>query len=161
MTSIERIESLDKKLMPNTEDTSEQQIREIVRKFVFDEKTSLKEDDMLREIISLIKCDLKTAKAIIQQMKDLGLDVCRSLVMNEYLIELFANIRGYLSDEEIKQRVRMREEASRKAEEEALQMMEEEEKIEKEYKEKYGSNMFKWPNGVFEKYLEDTNYHNY
>jgi len=159
MTSIERIESLDKKLMPNTEDTSEQQIREIVRKFVFDGKTSLEEDEMLREIISLIKCDLKTAKAIIQQMKDLGLDVCRSWVINGYLIELFADIRGYLSDEEIKQRVRRREEASRKAQEEEIQMMEEEEKIEREYIEKYGSNKFKWPNGVFEKYLEDTNYY--
>jgi len=159
MTSIERIESLNKKLTPNTEDTSEQQIREIVRKFVFDGKTSLEEDAMLREIISLIKCDLKTAKAIIQQMKDLGLDVCRSWVINEYLIELFANIRGYLSDEEIKQRVRRREEASRKAEEEERQMMEEAEKIEQEYIEKYGSNKFKWPSEVFEKYLEDTDYY--
>ena len=151
MTSVERIESLDKKLKPNTEDTSEQRIREIVRKFFFDGKSNLKEDEMLLEIINLIKCDLKTAKAIVQKMKDLGLEVCTTRFIPGYSIAQFVKIRGYLSKDELQKLQNERDKAAKELEEE-------EKKLEQEFIEKHGSDKSKWSKEALDEYLENGVY---
>ena len=144
MSSIERIDTLEKKIKPETEDLTEERIKQIVRKFVFDEKFALKEDGILVEIIKLIKCDLKTAKAIFQKMKDLGLEVC-TMMHSEFSIEKFAEIRGYVSNEELKKL--------------SKEIKEREKKFDKEYKEtenlfieKHGP-MSKWSEEVWDEYV--------
>jgi len=108
MSKESRLDSIDKKFKPITEDINEERIKEITRKLIFDENFYLEENELLTEIIMLIKCDLKTAKEIFQKMNQLGLEVC--LTNYEYSIRQFAKIRGFVSDEECKNLSKEKEE---------------------------------------------------
>lgn len=146
--SIEsRLDSIDKKFKPITEDISEERIKEIIRKLIFDDDFSLEENDLLAKIIKLIKCDLKTAKEIFQKMNKLGLEVCTSSHTSGYSIQQFAEIRGYVSDKEFKKLSREKEEEERRWEREY------EERKEK-FIEKYGPQS-KWSDDVMAEYDSD------
>ena len=113
--SIEsRLDSIDKKFKPITEDISEERIKEIIRKLIFDDDFLFEENNLLAKIIKLIKCDLKTAKEIFQKMNKLGLEVCISSYIRGYSIQQFAEIRGYISDKEFKKLSREKEERQRR-----------------------------------------------
>ena len=98
---------------PKLENIDENRIREIIRYLICtknDDRPAdfLSEDDLAYEIIKLIRCVLKTAKAIIKKMEDLGLGVCQSFTSycyvkdtRTYEIIRFAIMRGYLTKEEI------------------------------------------------------------
>lgn len=144
--SIEsRLDSIDKKFKPITEDVSEERIKEIIRKLIFDDNFSLEENDLLAKIIKLIKCDLKTAKEIFQKMNKLGLEVCTSSHNSGYLIHQFAEIRGYVSDKEFKKLSREKEEGERRLEREI-------EESEKKFIEKYGPQS-KWSEDVWTEFV--------
>ena len=146
--SIEsRLDSIDKKFKPITEDISEERIKEIIRKLIFDDDFSLEENDLLAKIIKLIKCDLKTAKEIFQKMNKLGLEVCTSSHTSGYSIQQFAEIRGYVSDKEFKKLSREKEEEERRWEREY-------EEREKKFIEKYGPQS-KWSDDVMAEYDSD------
>ena len=129
---------------PNLEDISDNRIGEIVRYLAW-EKDDVNRfaihthDDLLYEIIKLIKCDLNRAKQIVDRMKELGLEVCvdKDTPLHPgtgYNLLRFANMRGYVTDQEIEKR-----------EEE----LEEQARVQEEYEErmtmKYGSDPEKWP----------------
>ena len=155
--SIEsRLDSIDKKFKPITEDFSEERIKEIIRKLIFDENFSLEENDLLAKIIKLIKCDLKTAKEIFQKMNKLGLEVCRSSY--GYSIQQFAEIRGYVSDEEFKKLSKEIEEREHKQqreyEESERRWKREFEENKKKFIEKHGPQS-KWSEDVWDEYMVD------
>lgn len=146
--SIEsRLDSIDKKFKPITEDISEERIKEIIRKLIFDDDFLLEENNLLAKIIKLIKCDLKTAKEIFQKMNKLGLEVCTSSHTSGYLIHQFAEIRGYVSDKEFKK-------LSKEKEEEERRWKKEYEESEKKFIEKYGPRS-KWSEDVWDEYIAD------
>ena len=155
--SIEsRLDSIDKKFKPITEDISEERIKEIIRKLIFDENFSLEEKELLAKIIALIKCDLKTAKEIFQKMNQLGLEVCRSSY--GYSIRQFAEIRGFVSDEEFKKLSKEKEERKRRLEREDAEnkrrWKREYEESEKKFIEKHGPQS-KWSEDVWDEYIDD------
>ena len=78
----------------------EQKIIEITR-LVFAEKSELQQDNLLYEVIKLTKCDLKTAESIFQKMKELGLSVCTHYMMPGYSIRMFAEMQGYVTQEDL------------------------------------------------------------
>lgn len=146
--SIEsRLDSIDKKFKPITEDISEERIKEIIRKLIFDDDFSLEENALLAKIIKLIKCDLKTAKEIFQKMNKLGLEVCTSSYIRGYSIHQFAEIRGYVSDKEFKK-------LSKDKEEEKRRWKREYEESEKKFIEKYGPRS-KWSEDVEAEFVYD------
>lgn len=118
----------------------EKKIIDITRKLVLSEKSHLQEDDLLYQIIKLTKCDLSTAKSIFEGMKGLGLSVCTNWMMPGYSLSMFAEMRGYAS-EELEQLAKKSHEI-----EEAM------EKREAKFVEKYGTDMSKWTAEVWEEY---------
>lgn len=122
------------------ENIDEQRIKEITRKFVFDGHVGLEEKDLIFEIIKLIKCDLSSAKSIMQKMKDLGMDVCHHWNIG-YTIRRFADMRGYVSDEEFQEIDKKIEEKARK-----------EDAREAKFIEKYGADRSKWSDDIWDEY---------
>jgi len=118
----------------------EQQIIDITRNLVFAEKSELEEDDLLYEIINITKCDLATAKSIFEKFKELGLGVCYHYIIG-YSIRKFAEMRGYVSNEELKQLDGKKLETMKKADQREAQFL-----------EKYGSDKAEWSNDVWEEY---------
>ena len=81
---------------------NEEEIRGIVRTLLLSGTRSLEEDEFLYQIILQLKCDLNEAKKILNKMKILGLEVCKTSLFRDFDLEQFAKLRGYLSDEELK-----------------------------------------------------------
>jgi len=139
------------------DEISEDEIKEIIRKLIFDEHYKLNQQELLAEIINYIKCELKTAKEIFQKMNQLGLEVCGSYF--EYSIRKFSEIRGYVSDEEFKKLSKEKEERQRKlyrehVEEERIWDIEYKEK-EKKFIKKYGPQA-EWSEYVQAEFLDDN-----
>ncbi|MDH3824928.1 MAG: hypothetical protein OES14_03965 [Nitrosopumilus sp.] len=121
-------------------ETDEQKIIEITRKLVLTAKSTLLEDDLLYQIIKLTKCDLTTANDILDKMKELGLSVCTNYMMAEYSLQMFAEMRGYVT-EELEQLDKKSQEIEEKAE-----------KRESQFMEKYGTDRSKWSDEVWEEF---------
>ena len=85
-------------------------------------KSQLQEDDLLYEIIKLTKCDLTTAHDIFEKMNDLGLSVCTNYMMAGYSLRMFAEMRGYAT-EELEQLDKKSQEIEEKAEKREVQFM--------------------------------------
>lgn len=119
----------------------EQKIIDITRKLVFAEKSELQQDNLLYEVIKLTKCDLKTAESIFQKMKELGLSVCTHYMMPGYSVRMFAEMRGYVTEDELKQLDKKRLERAEKAD-----------KREAKFMEKYGTDKAKWSDDTWEEY---------
>ena len=124
----------------STENIDEQRIREIIRKFVLDGHIGLDEKELIFEIIKMIKCDMSSAKSIVQKMKELGMNVCYRWHLR-YTIRKFADMRGYVTDEEFKQ-----------SDKKILEKMIKEDKQEVKFIEKYGIERSKWSDAVWEEY---------
>lgn len=103
----------------------------------------MNENDLLYEIIKLNKCDLKTAKTVFQKMKDLGMEVCYNGRIG-YSIRKFANMRGYVTEEEFT-----------KLDKEMLDQMKKENEHEAKFIEKYGADKSKWSDDVWDEYEYD------
>jgi len=124
----------------STENIDEQRIREIIRKFVLDGHIGLDEKELIFEIIKMIKCDMSSAKSIVQKMNELGMKVCHHWHLG-YAIRKFADMRGYVTDEELKQ-----------SDKKILEKMIKEDKREAKFIEKYGADKAKWSDDVWEEY---------
>lgn len=77
---------------------NEEEIREIILSLLFSGSSSLGEDEFLYQIILQLKCDLNEAKRILNKMKILGLEVCKTSLFRDFDLEQFAKLRGYFSD---------------------------------------------------------------
>lgn len=121
----------------------EQTIIDISRKLVFAEKSELQEEDLLFEIINSTKCDLAVAKSIFEKFKGLGLTVCYHYLMG-YSIRKFADMRGYVTADEIKQLDRKK-----------LEMMKKADQREARFMEKYGTDKAKWSDDIWDEYEYD------
>ena len=124
----------------STENIDEQRIREIIRKFVLDGHIGLDEKELIFEIIKMIKCDMSTAKSIVQKMNELGMKVCHHWRLG-YTIRKFADMRGYVTDEEFKQ-----------SDKRILEKMKKEDKREAKFMEKYGADKSKWSDDTWDEY---------
>ena len=140
MSIEERIQKINSKLEPKTVNISENEIKRLIRKFVFDEKFSLDENDLKYEIIKDAKCDLKTSEDIFKKMLALGFQICHNWRFG-YSLRKFANMRGYITEEEFKKLDEKIEERSKK-----------EDEHEAKFIEKYGADKSKWSNDVWDEY---------
>jgi len=140
MSSIDKIEELDKKFKPTTVDVSEDTVKEIVRMLIFAGSANIEEKDLLYEIIKHMKCDIKTAQGVFDKMKELGLQVCYYW-QNGYSIRRFADMRHYVTEEEFK-----------KLDKEELEKLKKENEREAKFIEKYGADKSKWSDDVWDEY---------
>ena len=92
------------KATPPKIDIDEDEVRKIIVKILssknLKENQVLKRDELLQEIISILKCNLKYARAVCAKMETLGLNVCdkefgKHAFEPEYDIASFAKIRDY------------------------------------------------------------------
>lgn len=132
------LDSASNKISPEID---EQKIIGITRKLVFAEKSELQQDSLLYEVIKLTKCDLKAAEMIFQKMKELGLSVCTHYMMSGYSLRSFAEMRDYVTAEELKQLDCQRLERAQKAD-----------KREAKFMEKYGIDKTKWSDDTWDEY---------
>ena len=141
MEQTELKQELDSKDSAISLEIDEQKIIDITRKLIFAEKSELQQDSLLYEVIKLTKCDQKTAELIFQKMKELGLSVCTHYMMTGYSIRMFAEMRNYVTQEELKQLDNQRLERAQKAD-----------KREAKFMEKYGTDKAKWSDDAWEEY---------
>jgi hypothetical protein len=134
---------LDSKDKTVSVEIDEQKIIEITRKLVLTAKSTLLEDDLLYQIIKLTKCDLTTANDILDKMKELGLSVCTNYMMAGYSLRMFAEMRGYATEE--------LEQLGKKSQEIEEKM----EKRESQFMKKYGTDRSKWSDDIWDKYEYD------
>jgi len=79
----------------------EEVVKEITRDQVVNKsKKECYQNGLLVDIIQLKKCDVITAEAIVAKMIALGLKVCTS-AREGFFIERFAQVRGYVTEEEV------------------------------------------------------------
>jgi len=140
MSLDKRLENVDSKLNPKPIKISEDEIKRLVRKFVFDENFDFEETELKFEIIKEKKCDLKTADSIFQKMKDLGLAVCYNWRIG-FSLRKFADMRDYLTDDEFK-----------KIDQEIIEREKKEDAHEAKFIEKYGADKSKWSDDVWDEY---------
>jgi len=140
MSIEERIQKINSKLEPKAVYISENEIKRLIRKFVFDEKLELDEDDLKYEMIKDTKCDLKTSEDIFKKMLDLGLQICHNWRFG-YSLRKFANMRGYITEEEFK-----------KLDEKIDERLKKEDEREAKFIEKYGPDKSKWSDDVWDEY---------
>ena len=124
----------------SNEDIDEDRIRDVTQKLVFNGNWELAENELLFEIIKLLKCDLNTSKDIFQRMKELGLEVCYSWNIG-YSIRKFAYLRDYVTDEEFQ-----------KLDKKELERLKKEDAREAKFIEKYGIDKSKWSDDVWDEY---------
>ena len=79
----------------------EELVRKITRKLALEERVFWSKDVLLRDIIRITKCDLKTAESIVGIMKNHGLNLKSSLQPDMIDMWDFANLCGYFSKNEI------------------------------------------------------------
>lgn len=134
-----KIEQSNKSVKP-LEDISEDQVCKITRKIVFDEYIGLDKNELIFEIIKMTKCNMGYAELIVQKMKDLGMSVCNNSNMG-YAIRRFAEMRGYVTDEEFKKIDKKIQEKTKR-----------EDARESKFIEKYGVDKAKWSDEVWNEY---------
>ena len=111
-------------------DTDPQLVKKIIRELAFDEFSFSGDGELIKEIISKTKCDVPTAKSIVDEMRNLGLDYTKDpgidysslLGVKKTSMTELATICGYLSSKEIssiqKEQDRRAEQDSRRADQE-------------------------------------------
>ena len=137
---------------PKNEEELMEKIKELVKYILLYEQIEPKlgwlENDILFCAIKKYKCDYPYANAIFENMEKLGLKLCEVFYETKPGCDLikFAEMRGFLSDNEIRHAGR-RIQNKLKAEIEPIE-------FEKKYVKKYG-DMSKWADEIREKYLQD------
>jgi len=91
----------------------EEVVKEITRDQVVNKsKKECYQNGLLVDIIQLKKCDVITAEAIVEKMIALGLKVC-TYGREGFFIERFAQVRGYVTEEEVANAEKVRKEKRR------------------------------------------------
>lgn len=130
-----------------TEEILEEELVELVRYFIFSAghlyPQSIPEEMILQDTIRLKKCDIEHARNVLNTMKRLGLELCKSLesVHNSYDLLMFSSLRGYITKDKLRAYLKKRQDEENK--EETRQK-----EIEEKYQKKYGKDTSKWPDGV-------------
>jgi len=144
---------------------SKKLVKNIIRELTFDEFSFSGDGDLIKEIIRKTKCDVPTAKSIVDEMRNLGLGYTenRGLAFDilhdssiTTLTEL-ATICGYLSSKEISS---IQKEQDRRSEQYWRRTKQEEQEYEKRYSEyciafakKHGEDSKKWSKEVKREYI--------
>ena len=137
----------------------ENQIKELVRGLIFSGglEEFYSENDLKFHFIHTTKCDVKHAENILEKMKLDGLGLCEQREKMNYLrsiasdysttfnLEKFANMRGYVTIDELEQIVfkRLKLEA---------EIEKEQKDFEEKFIQKYGSDQSKWSPEILEKF---------
>lgn len=136
----------------------ESEIREFVRDLILHDEDPesddlYSEDDLEFEFVSRTKCDVSYAESVIARMRDYGLGLCEqrnSTIFShstEYDLGKFADLRGYVTKNEVdsvlKKRLRAEEEADKRK---RLR--------EDKFIQKYGKDESKWPEDIQEMFYE-------
>lgn len=125
----------------NTEDTiSEDLIREIIRAIVFAHEVVLNDNSIEYQIIKHTRCDCSDVIKIKNKMIHLGLDYCRHPIDFTIFLTWFAEMRGYMTTDEINRVWTEIGERERK-----------EKEVSDKFCEKYGPDS-KWTDEVWEEY---------
>lgn len=84
-------------------DTSEDLIRDITRNLIFKHRLEIRYDALQWEIIKHTKCTVRETILIISKMLELGLGLCTDewQMYNTYSLTEFAEMRGYMTRDEI------------------------------------------------------------
>ena len=148
------------------EEIDEDEIKEFVRDLIFkdedpDSKDIYSENELQFEFIRRTKCDFNYVNNVIEKMKRDGIVLCEppSQMGHDFLaissrdfsrkynIAKFANLRGYLTIDELglitSKRFEIKQEIER-----------EEKEREDKFNKKYGVDESKWPEGVADKFYE-------
>jgi len=75
-------------------------VKKIIRDLAFNEFSFSGDRELIKEIIRKTKCDVDTANSIMSEMQKLGLEYAKSQFSEATSMMEFANLCGYLSDEE-------------------------------------------------------------
>jgi len=139
-------------------------VKKIIRELTFDEFSFSGDGDLIKEIIRKTKCDVPTAKSIVDEMRKLGLGYTENhglalaslLDSNKTSMTELATICGYLSSKEISS---IQKEQDRSAERDRRRAEQEEQEYEKRFSEyciefakKYGDDSKNWSKEVRREY---------
>jgi len=132
-------------------------VKKIIRELTFDEFSFLGDGDLIKEIIRKTKCDVDTAKSIVDEMRKLGLgytenpgiDYTSLLDLKKTSMTELATICGYLSSKEISNILK---EQDRRAEQIEREYQNELSKYNEEFAKKYGDDSKNWSKEVRREY---------
>ncbi|MCV0401220.1 MAG: hypothetical protein K5777_04505 [Nitrosopumilus sp.] len=141
----------------SSEQIDENEIRGVVRDLIFSSDTRgiYSENDLKFNLIRETKCDIKHAEKILGKMKFFGLVLCEQTerfdyfqtITNDYSVkynlEKFANMRGYVTIDELGEIVQKRIDLEMKIEKERND-------FEQKFIQKYGPDQSKWSEEVSE-----------
>jgi len=136
---------------------SKKMVKKIIRELTFDEFSFFGDRELIKEIIRKTKCDVDTAKSIVDEMRKLGLDYTENPgidytslldLKKTSMIEL-ATICGYLSSKEISNILK---EQDRRAEQIEREYQNELSKYNEEFAKKYGDDSKNWSKEVRREY---------
>jgi len=136
---------------------SKKLVKKIIQEFAFDEFSFSSHNDLIKQIIRKTKCDVDTAKSIVDEMRKLGLDYTENpgidytslLDLKKTSMMEFANMCGYFSDEKyskiLEENAQRREQAEKDYEESLSKYI-------VEFAKKYGDDSKNWSKEVRKKY---------
>ena len=138
-------------------DTDPKLVKKIIRELAFDEFSFSGDGELIKEIISKTKCDVPTAKSIVDEMRNLGLDYTKDpgidysslLGVKKNSMTELATICGYLSSKEISNILK---EQDRRAEQIEREYQNELSKYNEEFAKKYGDDSKNWSKEVRREY---------
>ncbi len=120
-------------------------VKKIIRELTFDEFSFSGDGDLIKEIIRKTKCDVPTAKSIVDEMRNLGLgytedpgiDYASLRGLKKTSLTELATMCGYLSSEEISS---IQKEQDRRAEQREREYQKKLSKYNEEFTKKYGDS---------------------
>jgi len=130
--------------------TDKKLLKKIIRELAFDEFAFFGVSDLIREIICKAKCDAGTAFLIVSQMEALGLNYAKTLDSQTTCMIEFANMCGYLSEEET---LRIKQERALRVEQEEQENQKRLAEFNKKFKEEFGDSK-NWSAEVEKKYRD-------
>lgn len=124
-------------------DIPEDLIRNIIRNLIFKHRLEIIHEELLWEIINHTKCNGAESVLIVKKMYDLGLELCmdKLQIQMPYSLTRFAEMRGYMTRDEINRVWSEIGEKERKQKE-----------ISDRFYEKYGPEP-KWTDEIWTEYL--------
>ena len=145
-----KISDLIQKINPFINDEpgkNEKQIRDIVRKIILNPifSSRLKRDEIIFEIIDIIKCSISKATKIFEEMRELGLGLNENnedQLDGKYDLVLFSELREYLNKNEL-EKVYERIQKNN-------QLIKIGRDSQKKFEMQYGSDRSEWPKEVLE-----------
>ena len=133
---------------------SKKLVKKIIQELAFDGFSFLSNKDLIKEIIRKTKCDVDTANSIESEMQKLGLDYTRSMDSPITSMIEFANMCGYLSDEEFS---KIQQEKAQRAEQKEQEYQKSLSEYNEKFIEKFGDSK-NWTDEIRKKFKDEKPY---